>query len=137
MDRLHFKLLISFFLWWTLPSCNNIAVLGEDEIAKIRYESFGCFGETKTTLTFGRKNGLTTVKVQTDGSNSVTRVAEIQPETLNSVIAAVRNLKKGGGCTSSIKYTVQTKSEGFVREDEGCQDTGFSNLLQEIFENAN
>jgi hypothetical protein len=135
--RVHFTILIAVFFWWASSSCNNVVALEKDEIAKISYESYGCFGGTKSTITFIRRDGVTFAKIQAAGNNDVTRVTQVQAEKLDSVIAAVRRLKKGSGCTSSIKYEIQTKSEAFVRQDEGCQDTGFSDLLSEIFEKHN
>lgn len=102
-------------------------------MAKIRYESWGCFGGTKITLTFTNRNGITFAKVQSDDNSRVTRISKIQTDKLDTVITAIKRLKKGGFCTSSIKYTITTKSESFVKEDEGCQFTGFTELVSELF----
>jgi hypothetical protein len=134
MSHLIIKILIVAFLWLLVSSCRNLA---KGEIAKIRYESVGCFGPYKSMITIFEEGKSLYAKLQSKEGSKTVRIEEADFKKFQRIISQLQELKTGGGCTSSIRYTVYTGAETFITKDEGCQDTGFERFQKEVFDAQN
>ncbi len=133
MDRFLSMLWIPIAAFILAASCNN---LKRGEIAKISYDCTGCFGSSKSTITFFKNNKGLHARLKEDDKDKIVPVSDSVLKDVNAVITSIRSLKRLNGCTNTVHYTVYTTSEIIDIEDRGCQQTGFENLLK-IFEDAN
>ena len=111
-------------------SCNNLKA---GEIAKIDYRYSGCFGSFRNKISFFQSNGNLFVILDAPSGSKTIGITYSELKQLQTVIQNVKNLKKRGGCTSSIRYIISDGSGTIIREDEGCQKTGFDELHRKIF----
>lgn len=134
MSHLIIKILIVAFFWLYGSSCRNLA---RGEIAKIGYESIGCFGPYKSEITIFEKGKNLYARLQSKEVSKTVRIGKVDLIKFQQIISRLQDLKTGGGCTSSIRYAVYTGTETFVTKDEGCQETGFEHFQTEIFDTQN
>jgi hypothetical protein len=128
------RILIVAFLWMLVPSCSNLEI---GELAKISYESVGCFGPYKSIITIFEENKSLFARLQSKEGSKVVRIEAADFNKFQRIISRLRDLKASNGCTSSIRYTVYTGIETFVVRDEGCQDIGFEHFQNAIFDDEN
>jgi hypothetical protein len=130
MIRLSSTIWFAIFLCIVPLACNNLKA---GEIAKIDYTHSGCFGSYKNKLSFFQINGNLFARLDAASKSKTIGINDSELKQLHTVIQNVKNLKRSGGCTSSIRYVISDDSGTIIREDEGCQETGFDELQRKIF----
>ena len=130
MRFFYLVILADLFFSCLALSCNKLT---PSEIVKVQYEHRGCFGSTKTTISFFTQDSLVFAGLHEGQTYKMTPVTETHMNTLSKFIFLVKSLKKENGCTSSIKYLIYTRSEIIESIDDGCQDTGFEELRDIFF----
>jgi hypothetical protein len=118
------------FLWVLTLSCNS---LKKGEVAKIKCESFGCFGAYNCTISIFEKDNHLFAELLSSDTSKIVAIKAVDRQKFEKMISDLQVLDESGGCTSSKKYSVYTREGSFVRKDEGCQNVGFDNFQQEIF----
>ena len=137
MKHLYLKILVVGFLLITcFASCSN---LRKEEIAKIRFETSGCFGTSDRTIIFFKNENEVFAKLLANKKiQKTTIVSTEQFKSLEQIIFKIKQLEKGdGNCTSRRMYTVHTINENIKRIDDNCIEIGFYALETDLFEISN
>src|SRR5688572_32553769 len=90
-------------------ACNR---LKKNEIAKIQFSSYGCFGSEHNELTLFEANGVTKAKLEI--KEDTLYIADVDQQGLeyyHKFVEELKTVKKAGYCTTEMSCIVYTKSE--------------------------
>ena len=110
-------------------------IFREKPVAKIKFESSGCFHFERLELTLFKSDSLIFARLDSSGKKLEEQyLSKVQMNTINEFMKKLRKLKDDGDCTTVDVYDVNYNGEKIKKYDGTCDWRGFTKLRSALFE---
>lgn len=147
------KLSIFFVLLTTITACSDISATQSEivnpgtgafrmplnvkfynEIARVNYSYFGCFGRDKFDLVIFEKSGLHYAAIESGENRTIeVRVSQAQLDSFDVFFRDLKYLSGKGDCTTSKYFLASYKNDTIQKSVADCFWNGFDRLQSILF----
>ena len=112
-------------------SCTN---LKKDEIAKIEFHSFGCFGSQYSELSLTDVAGITSADLSIDGKSPYRAIVTQQGiKSFYDFVDELKSVNTDGHCTTDQSCVVYSRNGTIKKKHIDCQWHGVDYLIGSLF----
>lgn len=110
-------------------SCNA----GKKEIARLEYQSSGCFHSVHYQIRITKDGNSTSAKWSSKDTIQERKLTQAQLDSFNVFAKQLTALTEEGGCTTVDSYILTMDHKRIKKVDGGCKWKGFDNLIKTLF----